>query len=384
MRYKIGFKQFGSKNWVGGQNYLRNVTSIINSRLKNKIELKYIKTEKESLKDIDINKFDSTVIIKKNKNLLTKILNNFYNFPLNKIINKELDFYFELNTTGLFSNSNNVISWIPDFQHKRLPQMFSFYDYWTREIKFKMKILFRKNIIVSSNDAKKDCIKFYNKNPKQVHVLRFSIFTDPLNHVDKFTYLQKKYKIEKEYIYIPNQFWMHKNQEVVLKALEYIKSKDLKIYNQIPQIIFSGKAFDFRSKDHAKKILKKIKSSNLRNKVKYLGLIPLHDVYKLNANCLCLINPSFFEGWSTTVEEAKSFGTPQILSNIPIHKEQSPNSIFFNPYSYKSLAKILIDITTRKINLKRKKINIIRKELESKNEDFANNFMRIIKKLKLN
>ena len=381
MRYKIGFKQFGSKNWVGGQNYLRNVTSIIDSRLKNKIELKYIKTEKESLKDIDIHKFDSIVIIKKNKNLLTKILNNFYNFPLNKIINKELDFYFELNTTGLFSNSNNVISWIPDFQHKRLPQMFSFYDYWTREIKFKMKILFRKNIIVSSNDAKKDCIKFYNKNPKQVHVLRFSIFTDPLNHVDKFTYLQKKYKIEKEYIYIPNQFWMHKNQEVVLKALEYIKSKDLKIYNQIPQIIFSGKAFDFRSKDHGKKILKKIKSSNFLNKVKYLGLIPLQDVYKLNANCLCLINPSFFEGWSTTVEEAKSFGTPQILSNIPIHKEQSPNSIFFNPYSYKSLAKILIDITTRKINLKRKKINVIRKELENKNEDFANNFMRIIKKL---
>ena len=381
MRYKIGFKQFGSKNWVGGQNYLRNVTSIIDSRLKNKIELKYIKTEKESLKDIDIHKFDSIVIIKKNKNLLTKILNNFYNFPLNKIINKELDFYFELNTTGLFSNSNNVISWIPDFQHKRLPQMFSFYDYWTREIKFKMKILFRKNIIVSSNDAKKDCIKFYNKNPKQVHVLRFSIFTDPLNHVDKFTYLQKKYKIEKEYIYIPNQFWMHKNQEVVLKALEYIKSKDLKIYNQIPQIIFSGKAFEFRSKDHAKKILKKIKSSNFLNKVKYLGLIPLQDVYKLNANCSCLINPSFFEGWSTTVEEAKSFGTPQILSNIPIHKEQSPNSIFFNPYSYKSLAKILIDITTRKINLKRKKINVIRKELENKNEDFANNFMRIIKKL---
>ena len=118
--------------------------------------------------------------------------------------------------------------------------------------------------------------------------------------------------------------------------------------------------------------------------MKYLGLIPLHDVYKLNANCLCLINPSFFEGWSTTVEEAKSFGTPQILSNIPIHKEQSPNSIFFNPYSYKSLAKILIDITIRKINLKRKKNNVIRKELENKNEDFANNFMRIIKKLKLN
>ena len=262
-----------------------------------------------------------------------------------------------------------------------MPQIFSFYDYWHREIKFKIKIFFRKNIIVSSNDAKKDCVKFYNKNPKQIHVLRFSIFTDPLNHVNKFKYLQKKYKIKKNYIYIPNQFWIHKNQDIVLKALEYIKSKDLRIYNQIPQIIFSGKAFDFRSKDHAKKILKKIRSSNFHNKVKYLGLIPLHDVYKLNANCLCLINPSFFEGWSTTVEEAKSFGTPQILSNIPIHKEQSPNSIFFNPHSYMDLAEILTNIGIKKIILKRKKIKTILRDQEKKNSDYANNFIKIIDKL---
>jgi glycosyltransferase involved in cell wall biosynthesis len=36
-----------------------------------------------------------------------------------------------------------------------------------------------------------------------------------------------------------------------------------------------------------------------------------------------LINPSLFEGWSTTVEEAKSTGTPMILSDLGVHREQA-------------------------------------------------------------
>jgi glycosyltransferase involved in cell wall biosynthesis len=38
---------------------------------------------------------------------------------------------------------------------------------------------------------------------------------------------------------------------------------------------------------------------------------------------MALINPSRFEGWSTTVEEAKSFGVPLILSDIDVHREQT-------------------------------------------------------------
>lgn len=41
-----------------------------------------------------------------------------------------------------------------------------------------------------------------------------------------------------------------------------------------------------------------------------------------------LLNPSRFEGWSTTVEEAKAAGTPMILSDIPVHREQAPNARF--------------------------------------------------------
>ena len=47
---------------------------------------------------------------------------------------------------------------------------------------------------------------------------------------------------------------------------------------------------------------------------------------------LALINPSYFEGWSTSVEEAKSLGKRVILSDIPVHREQNPlMGIYFPP-----------------------------------------------------
>ena len=52
-------------------------------------------------------------------------------------------------------------------------------------------------------------------------------------------------------------------------------------------------------------------------------MIPLDHVYALLRSSTALINPSRFEGWSTTVEEAKSFGVPMILSDLDVHREQT-------------------------------------------------------------
>ena len=378
--YRVGFTQMGSKNWMGGHTYLKNISSIIKSRCIGKIFLKFIRYDKENLDYVDLSKFDQILKIKIKNNFFNKYLNFIFNYPLNKVINNELDIYFDVNHSALFTKNKKIVPWIPDFQHKYLPNFFSFFGYWKRELLFKKKIFFQNNIIVSSNAAKKDCIKFYNKKPSQIHVVRFSIFTNPKNHINKISYLRKKYKIEKKYIYVPNQFWAHKNHNLILNSLNYIKSKNYKVYNSLPQIIFTGIPFDNRNKEYSKKVFKRINSPEFKNKVKYLGVVPLDDVYKLNANCLCLINPSFFEGWSTTVEEAKSFGTPTILSNISVHKEQLPKSLFFKPHKHKELSKILINLVKKKKLFIRKDIKVVKKENEKRDYEFSKQFFQAIKK----
>ena len=73
-----------------------------------------------------------------------------------------------------------------------------------------------------------------------------------------------------------------------------------------------------------------------------LGKVPYEDVIALMKNCEALINPSLFEGWSTTVEEAKSLGIKLLLSDISVHFEQLGNKAkYFKKNSALSLANLI-------------------------------------------
>ena len=72
---------------------------------------------------------------------------------------------------------------------------------------------------------------------------------------------------------------------------------------------------------------------------RHLGMIPLDHVYALLRASMALINPSECEGWSTTVEEAKSFGVPMMLSDLDVHREQTEGGArYFGIRDPKSLA----------------------------------------------
>ena len=64
----------------------------------------------------------------------------------------------------------------------------------------------------------------------------------------------------------------------------------------------------------------------------------------LQETILSVINPSWFKGWSSSVEECKSMGKNMVLSDIPVHQEQNPpGSFYFNPHDSNELAQILSD-----------------------------------------
>jgi glycosyltransferase involved in cell wall biosynthesis len=85
----------------------------------------------------------------------------------------------------------------------------------------------------------------------------------------------------------------------------------------------SGSKYDPREPGYFDMIMRQIAGLGLQENFRYLGMVPLAHVYALLRASTALINPSRFEGWSTTVEEARSFGVPMILSNIDVHREQT-------------------------------------------------------------
>lgn len=366
---KLALTNIGNKSWIGGTTYLRNFSGIINNKLREKISLHLISEVEQIDNDIKKN-FNKIIKLKKTKSF--KIL-FFLSLKFNKIANEyNIDVFFESTQfLGFFCNKK-IVSWMPDFQHKYYPEYFNFFNYCKRELLFIIKLLIRDRILLSSENAKNDCLKFYKVNPKKLYVVPFSIDLNPSNYIDKKEYLKKKYDIENNFFYIPNQFWRHKNHRLIFNFLDQLL-KNKEKYDKLPQFIFTGLSEDNRDKNFSNNLISLMKLKKYDKKVKYLGLIPLDDVYTLNANCAALINPSFFEGWSTTVEEAKSLGTKMLLSDIQIHREQSPSAFFFDPKSINNFQEVIFNFINDEKNMKySRNLEYIKDYSEKRKVEYSN------------
>lgn len=100
-------------------------------------------------------------------------------------------------------------------------------------------------------------------------------------------------------------------------------------------------------------------------------------------NALAVINPSFFEGWSSTVEESKLFNKRIILSDIPIHREQDPsNAFYFDPNNFLDLSKIILNIMSTDIEQNQKDSNVFDINLHNyKTKLFAQKYTNIISEI---
>jgi glycosyltransferase involved in cell wall biosynthesis len=106
-------------------------------------------------------------------------------------------------------------------------------------------------------------------------------------------------------------------------------------------------------------------------------MIPLAHVYALLRSAVALINPSKFEGWSTTVEEAKSFGVPMVLSDIDVHFEQTNGQArYFGVDDAEALAQHLANVWTGSGAFV---VRDLLPNVEGRVRSFAEGFVRLVR-----
>ncbi len=211
-----------------------------------------------------------------------------------------------------------AVAWFPDFQHRRLPHLFSPTARWRRDLGFRAQLASGRSVLLSSNNALRDLRECYPDLANHVSVVQFA--SEPpagLLTADPFEVLAQ-YGLPPKFFYLPNHLWRHKNHQIVLDALTLLKDRGLDVV-----VVASGSVEDPREPDYFESIERQIKTHGLETNFRHLRMIPLGQVYALLRTAVALINPSKFEGWSTTVEEAKSFGVPMLLSDIDVHLEQT-------------------------------------------------------------
>lgn len=227
-----------------------------------------------------------------------------------------------------------TIAWIPDFQHVHLPRFFEPGELAARDALFKTLLERSDLVVVSSYAARDDLAGFSPSHVGKARVLQFCSLRPALDLTSEED-LKSLYGLADRFFYLPNQFWAHKNHRLAVEALARLRER----WPQV-QIVCSGALSDYRNPDHIEALRGRIAELGLQDAFKLLGLIPYKHIARLMVQSSAVLNPSYFEGWSTTVEEAKAVGAPLLLSNLPVHLEQCPTgeALFFSPDDSEDLA----------------------------------------------
>ena len=342
---RVAFTLIGGRNWTGGYNYLLNLVRVLSDYASDRVQPVLFFGNDADEPDVAPFKAVSGVPVlrdavfdeaRKGERLKQALLTGCDQVAAKAFIAQGVDVVFEPAQFYGWRFPLPALAWIPDFQHRHLKHLFDFKAYWKREIGFRAQILSGRNVMLSSDDARRDCERFYPGTRGRTHVVRFAV--PALHSVDMVAarVVADAYGLPEKFFFLPNQFWKHKNHECVIQALLLLKARGSEVV-----VAASGKQADPRDTGHFPRLEYLIQSNHLERNFRLLGLIPHAHIPALMRTCAALINPSTFEGWSTTVEEAKAMGTPMILSSLRVHREQSEGALFFDPASPEKLADIL-------------------------------------------
>jgi glycosyltransferase involved in cell wall biosynthesis len=342
---KVAFSLIGGRKWTGGYNYLLNLLRTLDQQTPRKIEpVLFLGTDVPEDLVTPFREFPRLIVVQhedfdeatKSRRMMHALVTGRDRLALQHFRQFAIQAVFESAQFYGWRFPIPAIAWAPDFQHRRLRKLFGVAAFWKREIGFRAQILSNRRIMVSSEDAKRDCERFYSVDSDAIHVVRFAVHPR-LVDAQFAKSIADQYGLPIRFFFLPNQFWTHKNHECVLRALHILKRRGESVV-----VAVTGNQQDREDPEHFPRLSRMLEEWGLQHEFRILGLVPFAHVCALMHRCSALINPSFFEGWSTTVEEAKSMGTPMILSSIAVHKEQvEGRAIFFDPTAPEELAEAL-------------------------------------------
>ena len=198
----------------------------------------------------------------------------------------------------------HLLSWIPDFQHIRLPEMFSALERRQRDWIFLRTAKMCTRTILMSQSVKKDFEIFAPQFVGKARVLQAVSYIPESIYEANLKSALNLYHLPEKFVYIPNQFWRRSiDHEMVFRALKILKERDVRVF-----VVCSGYPGDYRHPSYFCRFVVKLFSWGIRDQVALLGMIPRNHIFMLMRQAICVLNPSLFEGFGLTIDEARSLG----------------------------------------------------------------------------
>ncbi|HEY2343632.1 MAG TPA: glycosyltransferase family 1 protein [Chthoniobacteraceae bacterium] len=347
----IGLIAQGGANWMGGAEYIRNLTHAVGQLdgtdgWAARTSLIYGEKQRADWEDAEA---PSKIFIPRRPRewpLLWRFIPRGNKHFQNPVERAKCDFIYPLSYDNLYNvdvkfplgfekRSFQWAGWIPDFQHRHLPDWFPAKELARRERGIAALVAEAPIVVLSSQTAAEDFSRFFSEAQPKARVLTFATHPNPSWYSDDCG--EDLRWLPPRFFLVSNQFWKHKNHLLVFEALRILSGRGLD-----PVVVCTGQVQDFRDPDYANVILQSIHRYGLSGQILLLGLVPRRTQIEMMRRCLAVIQPSLFEGWSTVVEDARVLGKPAFLSDLAVHREQNPpGSEFFDAKSPEALADLL-------------------------------------------
>ena len=221
------------------------------------------------------------------------------------------------------------VGWIFDFQHVYLPEYFSKEELDARIRRLKDMATHSDLILLSSQDAARDFAAFSPEHASKARVHPFPsvLALQPLPQSDVAATLAR-YHLPQKFALVANQFWAHKNHVAAIRAAGLCRRRGLDV-----PLVLTGLPVDARDPQNRcfSSVLQAIATEGVSGLVVPLGLVPYADLIALMRASAVMVQPSRFEGWSTSVQDARTLGRPVLASDLAVHREQAPDAIGLFP-----------------------------------------------------
>jgi glycosyltransferase involved in cell wall biosynthesis len=345
---RVAFTLISAANWTGtgGYNYLVNLAQVLSTHAQDRVQMVlFVGTETlaanvgpfAAIPRVEIVRAAAFNDTRRNQRLRQALWTGCDRAAAHAFREHRIDVLFECAQFHGRRFPFPSVAWITDFQHRHLPELFSFGAYWKRDLGFRAQISSGRQVMLSSEDSRSDCEAFFPQSVGRTSVVRSAMLPPDSSDVDSDRAIALGYQLPECYFYLPNQFWKHKNHGTVIEALRILRQK-----GSNPVVAASGREEDYRHPDHFAGLQALVSAYGLTHNFRFLGVVPRPHVFALMRVCTALINPSLSEGWSTPVEEAKSLGVPMLLSDLRVHREQAGDRAhYFDPQAPEQLVLLM-------------------------------------------
>lgn len=350
---RIGLVMQGGTGWMGGSEYIKNLAQAVTAAARvDGADIALSLITGHPLDERMRSELGIEIIVQlppRKRGMVSRWLRAGDRAFAGAVRHAQIDFLYPLT----YDNEHNVgasfplrgleatrwAGWIPDFQHRHLPELFSEAEIAKRDSGIAALARDAATIVFSSESSAADYRRFCAGANARAEVLRFCTAPVPEWIAGDAPAAQAMYHLPDRFFLISNQLWKHKNHLLVLDALGLLADRGVR-----PHVVCTGQPADFRDKNFVNVVLQRIHERGLGAQVALLGLVARTTQIQLMRRAAAVVQPSLCEGWSTVVEDARLLGKTVVLSNLEVHHEQNPpGARFFDRTSAESLATALAE-----------------------------------------